>query len=95
MPFAAAWMDVEMIILSVVIQRKTNIIWDHKSVDSNNNNKKMFQKNLQTRNRLEDCETKSAFTKGEMQGGRVILRNWDWHIYITIYEIDRQLGPTV
>ena len=35
MPFAATWMDPEIIILSEVSQRKTNILWDHEYVESN------------------------------------------------------------
>ena len=27
MPFAATWMDLEIIVLSEIFQRKTNIIW--------------------------------------------------------------------
>ena len=34
MPFAAIWMDLEMIILIEVSQRKTNIIWYHLYVES-------------------------------------------------------------
>jgi len=29
MPFVVTWMDLKIIILSEVRQRKTNIIWDH------------------------------------------------------------------
>ena len=42
MPFAATWMDLEIIILSEVNQTKTNIIWSHLYVES----KKMIQMNL-------------------------------------------------
>ena len=34
MPFVATWMDLEMIILSEVTQRKTSIIWYHVYVES-------------------------------------------------------------
>ena len=37
MPFAATWMDLEIIILSEVSQRKTNIIWHHLYVESQKN----------------------------------------------------------
>ena len=35
MPFAATQTDPEIIILSEVSQRKTNILWDHEYVESN------------------------------------------------------------
>ena len=34
MPFAEAWVDLQIIILSEVSQRKTNIIWYHLYVES-------------------------------------------------------------
>ena len=34
LPFEVPWMDLEMIILSEVSQRKTNIIWYHLYVES-------------------------------------------------------------
>ena len=42
MPFAAPWLDLEIIILSEVSQRKTNIIWYHLYMES----KKIIQMNL-------------------------------------------------
>ena len=44
MPFAATWMDLQMIILHEVRQRKTNIIY-HLYVES----KRMIQMNLLTK----------------------------------------------
>ena len=35
MPFAATWMDLEIIILSEVSQTKTSITWYHSYVESN------------------------------------------------------------
>ena len=37
MPFAATWMDLEIIILNKVSQRKTNIVWYHLYVESKKN----------------------------------------------------------
>ena len=45
MPFAATWMDLEIIIQSEVIQTKTNIIWYHLYVES----KKKIQMYLLTK----------------------------------------------
>jgi len=45
MSFAATGMDLEIIILSEVSQRKKNIIWYHLNVES----KKMIQMNLFTK----------------------------------------------
>ena len=64
MPFAATWMDLEIIKLSEVSQRKTNIIY-HLYVKS-----KIWYKwtYLQNRNRLTDIEDKLMVTKGEKVG---------------------------
>ena len=37
MPFAVTWMDLEIVILSEVSQRKTNIIWYRLYVESKKN----------------------------------------------------------
>ena len=42
-PFEATWMDLEMIILSEISQRKTNIMQYHLYMESK---KKMIQRNL-------------------------------------------------
>ena len=55
MPFAATWMDLEIIILSEVSQTKTHIIYNHLYTEY----KQMIQINLsQNRNRLTDLEIK-------------------------------------
>ena len=48
MPFIATWMDLELILLSVVRQRKTNIRWDYYYVVFNKNDTKEFTKQKQT-----------------------------------------------
>ena len=49
MSFAAIWMDLEIIILSEVSQRKTNIIGYHLYVESKKNDKmNVFTKQKQT-----------------------------------------------
>ena len=71
MPFAAMWMDLEIIILSEVSQ--TNI-WYHSYVES----KKWYKWTyLQNRNRLTDIENKLMVTKGESGAGRDKLAVWD------------------
>ena len=46
MPVAATWMDLEIVLLSEVRQRKRNIVWYHLYVESK---KKMIQMNLLTK----------------------------------------------
>ena len=43
MPFAATWMDLEIIILSEVRQRKTNVIWYHIHMESNDTNELIYK----------------------------------------------------
>ena len=45
-----------------------------------------MKKNLQSRNKLKDFETKFMVPKEEM-GKRDKLRSWDWHIHTTKYKI--------
>ena len=64
MPFAATWMDLEIIILSELGQTKTNILWYQLYVES----KKMMQIKLPNRKRLTDIQNKLMVTKGERVG---------------------------
>ena len=65
MPFEAAWMNLEIIILNEVSQRKTNIY--HLYVES----KKLIQINLFTKQKLPHRRRKQtySFQKGHVEGG--------------------------
>ena len=63
MPFVATWMDLEIIILSEVSQRKTNIIWHHLYVESKKNDTN--ETYLKNRNRLTNIENELMVAKGE------------------------------
>ena len=59
MPFAAVWVDLEIIILSEVRQRKRNILWAESG-------KKWYKQSyLQNRNRLIDLKKEFMVTRGE------------------------------
>ena len=61
MPFAATWMDLEIIILSKVSQRTTNTIWYHLYVDLKYDTNELIYKT----NRLTDKENRLVVAKGE------------------------------
>ena len=62
MPFAATWMDLEIIIWNEVRQRKTSIIWYHLYVESKN--ELIYKTETDS-----DIENKLMVTKGEKSGG--------------------------
>ena len=77
--FAATWMNLEIIILSEVSQRKTNI-WYCLDVESKKRNKWTY---LQNRNRLTDIENKLMATKGNWRRDK--LGVWDQNTQTTIF----------
>ena len=62
MPFLTTWMDLEIIVLSEISQRKTDIIPYHLYVKSKIN---ILIKLFTKRNRLTDIENKFMVTKRE------------------------------
>ena len=64
MPFAATWLDIEIIILNEVSQTKTNIIWYQLYVEYKKNDKNKLVEKI---NGLTDIENK--LSKGETIGG--------------------------
>ena len=62
MSLAATWMDLEIILLSEVSQRQTNIIWSHmwNLIFKNGTNELIYKTT-----RLTDIENKFMVTKGE------------------------------
>ena len=67
MPFATTWMDMEIIMLSEVRHRKTNITWYHSYVESNKNNTQKIIYKIETNSQV--FEIKLRVTKGETVGG--------------------------
>ena len=66
MPFAATWMDIDIIILSEISQRKTNIIWYHLYVESKKNSTTEL---IYKTEKLTDMENRLTVTKGKGAGG--------------------------
>ena len=73
MPFAATWMNLEIIILNKVRQRKINIVWYHLYVESKNDTNELIYKT----ERLTDIENKFMVTKGVGGVGRDKSGVWD------------------
>lgn len=67
MPFAATWMQLEILILSELGQRKTNILWDHLYVESNENDTEEHIYKIETNST--DFKIELMVTKGETLEG--------------------------
>ena len=77
MLFAATWMQPEIIILSEVKKRKTNIIWFHLYVESKIWHKWTY---LWNRNRITDIQNRLVVVKGEGWSGRLGLADVSFYI---------------
>ena len=93
MPYAATWMDLEIVILSEVRQRKKNIIRYHVHVESKIQHKSTY---LQNRKRPTDIEDRLAVLKGEGGVGTGEVQDWQRQICHPITcRMDKQQSPTV
>ena len=95
MPFVAAWMDLETIILSEVSQ---TVKEKHHMMSLICGILKEVYKltYLQSINRLID-NGKLMVTNGDRWGwgGRDGMRIWDWHVHTEVYGVIGQWGPAV
>ena len=80
MPFGATWMDLEIIILCELSQRKINILWYHLCTDS--------KKEKDTNELIYKTETDSlrkltyGYQKGREEGGGI-----DWDLGTDMYTL--------
>ena len=94
MPFAAAWMHLEIIILSEVSQTERQI--SYITHMRNLTLKKRKQMNLFTKQKRTYRYQKQTYSyqRGNVEG-RDKSEAWDEHTHTTIYKTDNQQGPTV
>ena len=91
MPFAATWMDLEIIILSEVSQTGKD---KYPMISLICGIYNMRQRNLFRKQKQTHRHTKQTY--GYQRGkGRDKLGVWDQQIQTTTYKIDKQQGPTV
>ena len=83
MPFVAAWMDLEIIMLNEVRQRKTNIIWYSLYVESKK--KKLIQVYLFTKQKYIHSHMKQTYGCQRGRWRRDKLEEDGINIYILLY----------
>ena len=76
MPFAAMWIYLEIVILSEVNQKKTNISWYNLYVEPKNDKNELIYK---TKNKLTNIENKLMVIKGDgASGAGDKIKNLRW-----------------
>ena len=92
MPFAAIWMELEILNPSEISQ---TVKEKHHMIFVSNLKKRIQMNFLRNRNRLTDFENKLMVTKGNRCRGRDGLRLWGWHMHMEVYGMIGQWGPIV
>ena len=87
MPFAATWMDIEIIILTEISQTEKDR-YTYINITYMWNRKKGYKWTyLQNRNRLKDIENKLMVTKGDSSGGGVVVAEINYEFGINMYTL--------
>ena len=92
MPLEATWMNLEIIKLSEVSQRKINIIWYDLYMEylKNDTNELIYKIEIDS----QSYRMNLWLLRGG-EGRRDRWEVWDWHVHTTIFKRDTQQGPTV
>ena len=92
MPFAATWMDLEIIVLSEVSQKEKD---KYHMISLTCGISNLIQMNLSTKQKQTHRHRKQTYGYPRGKGGRDKLGVWDEQIHTTVYKTDKQQGPTV
>ena len=91
LPFAATWMDLEIILSEVKSEREKQVSYD--LVKCKKKKKKKIQMKLFTKQKQTHREWMYGWLPAGERGGRNRLGVWEWYVQTAIFKINNQQRP--